>query len=184
MRSFGFIPVLGRGRLAGRLARLESRFSSSALWAFGCTVRFSQAQNRIYFPGTRVPLKTADIVTYRRVRTALAEQGAAVSCAGELEVRLAQALSGRLAAPPTLSEIAQSIGMSERTLRRRLTELGQSYAEILDRERRDRALALIRGGQLAFDAIATAAGFSGARSLRRAVLRWTAKTPSELRPPR
>src|SRR5512146_2476380 len=45
---------------------------------------------------------------------------------------------------PTLREVARALGLSERTLRRRLRALGTSYSEILQKVRRESAeMALI-----------------------------------------
>ena len=80
-----------------------------------------------------------------------------------------------------LAEIAATVNVSERTLRRRLLAADLSYAALLDQERMRRALELLSAGESPMARVADASGFSDTRSLRRAIKRWTGQTPSQLR---
>jgi len=82
---------------------------------------------------------------------------------------------------PSMTEVAQRLGMTERTLRRRLNEAGQSYAEILDDVRRSLTLEYLTTTRISADDIAWKVGFSDSSNLRRAVKRWTGKTFAEVR---
>ncbi|MCB9595438.1 MAG: helix-turn-helix domain-containing protein [Sandaracinaceae bacterium] len=70
---------------------------------------------------------------------------------------------------------AKLLGLSERTLRRRLDEEGTSFRERLDGVRRARALELLTHEDV--DPVARALGFVDARSFQRAFRRWTRMTP-------
>ncbi|MCA9607301.1 MAG: helix-turn-helix transcriptional regulator [Myxococcales bacterium] len=70
---------------------------------------------------------------------------------------------------------AKRLGLSERTLRRRLDEEGTSFRERLDQVRRSRALELL--AHEGVDAVAVRLGFVDARSFQRAFRRWTTMTP-------
>ena len=84
------------------------------------------------------------------------------------------------AGDPSAALLAGELGMSERTLRRKLAELGSSYRELLDEVRRERALALIGEGKLSITRIAHRVGFAGATAFTRTFRRWTGHTPSQL----
>ena len=83
--------------------------------------------------------------------------------------------------PPTIEDLAAISGMTVRTLQRRLGEEGVSFSSLLDGARRDRATAALTGGRMEVGELAAALGYSGPACLTRAVRRWTAATPSELR---
>lgn len=70
---------------------------------------------------------------------------------------------------------AKRLGLSERTLRRRLDEEGTSFRERLDHVRRARALELLARARV--DEVAAQLGFVDARSFQRAFRRWTRMTP-------
>ena len=76
--------------------------------------------------------------------------------------------------------IAARIGMSSTSLRRHLAEGGTSYRAILSNAQRDLVTSLLHTDKT-LDAIAAEAGFSDARSLSRAYLRWFGITPAQYR---
>jgi AraC-like DNA-binding protein len=81
----------------------------------------------------------------------------------------------------SLDPVAQSLGMTGRTLQRRLAEDGVRFSALLQHVRCERALELLQRPRADLDDIAERIGFSDARSLRRALKRHTGRTPSELR---
>jgi AraC-like DNA-binding protein len=80
----------------------------------------------------------------------------------------------------TASNVARQIGVSERTFARRLASEGMSFGAILDDLRREMALDYLQQG-LQASQITWMLGFRQNSSLTHACLRWTGKTPSELR---
>jgi AraC-like DNA-binding protein len=74
---------------------------------------------------------------------------------------------------PSLAEAARCLGISPRTLQRRLSESGTTWRAELDAERRSQSAAIPRD---ATDSVQRAArlGFAESRSLRRAMNRWNA----------
>jgi AraC-like DNA-binding protein len=81
---------------------------------------------------------------------------------------------------PTIGAISAQLATSERTLRRRLTEAGTSFDQLLENLQRERAEALLKG-TYPIREIALAVGFSDPSAFSRAFKRWTGKTPSEAR---
>jgi AraC-like DNA-binding protein len=66
--------------------------------------------------------------------------------------------------------------MSERSLRRHLSEAGTSYRELVDDVRKERALCLLEAEQ-SISSIAQHLGFSDATAFARAFRRWTGRAP-------
>lgn len=82
---------------------------------------------------------------------------------------------------PSQSELSRKLGMSERTLQRRLREEGTSFAEILDGVRQElSALYLSEPGVAAYE-VAFLLGYSEPSAFYRAFRRWTGMTPREYR---
>jgi AraC-like DNA-binding protein len=77
--------------------------------------------------------------------------------------------------------LAQELGMSPRTLRRRLLEQRTSYNEILDSVRHELADRLLGDPDHKISEIAFLLGFSDASAFHRAYVRWTGNTPASRR---
>jgi AraC-like DNA-binding protein len=87
-----------------------------------------------------------------------------------------QLARGKLA----LKDCADSLGMSARTLERRLSDRGTRYQELLDSVRKASALRWLKEGR-AVEEVAVLLGYSERSSFHRACVRWFRKTPVELR---
>jgi AraC-like DNA-binding protein len=82
---------------------------------------------------------------------------------------------------PTVSSSGRSLGMSRRTLQRRLSERGVTFPQILDSVRRDTAMSAITRPGTSVHEVALSCGFDDVKALRRAFRRWTGCSPSEYR---
>jgi len=80
-----------------------------------------------------------------------------------------------------MSEIARSLGMSQRTLARRLAVEGVTFAAILDRLRSDLARRHITDPELSISEIAWLLGYQEVSAFTHAFKRWTGRTPREMR---
>lgn len=147
---------------------------------FRCPVRFGSPENRIHFPVEAYAVRTADAVVLGQVRRDLARVETPVRVPF-MQACVVQAIRRDLAAPPPLQTIADSLHISERTLRRRLAETGNSYVDLLCEERRARALSLVAHSSRTVQQIAQECGFSDARTLQRAFKRWTGHSPTAFR---
>ena len=78
-----------------------------------------------------------------------------------------------------MEDVAQQLGMSERTLRRRLAEEGIRFADLADDVSRKLTLQFAGTTRMSADDIAHAVGFTDRRTCR-AVKRWTGRTLGEL----
>ena len=79
----------------------------------------------------------------------------------------------------TLPEAAGHVGMSERTLRRRMrVELGQSWREFIRELRMKRAMDMLRRGDRSVTETAFEVGFSSSSAFSSAFLSYAGRTPS------
>jgi AraC-like DNA-binding protein len=82
---------------------------------------------------------------------------------------------------PSLQRIGKLLGVSGRTLQRRLHEEGTSFAALLDDLRQRMAVRLLRDRELAIYEIAFLLGYSEPSTFHRAFHRWHDCTPQEFR---
>jgi AraC-like DNA-binding protein len=82
---------------------------------------------------------------------------------------------------PEISTAARDLGMSERSLRRRLAEDGTSYRDVVRSALEASAGRMLRDPTRTIKATAAALGFADAAAFHRAFKRWTGTTPGEYR---
>jgi len=82
---------------------------------------------------------------------------------------------------PTLDASARRLGMSSRSLQRRLREEGSAFSERVDDARRRATLRWLRCPEISLADVAYLVGFKEQASLTRAVQRWTGLTPKAIR---
>ncbi len=100
----------------------------------------------------------------------------------ELLARLRRQLSAALPqGNATIGEIARRLGMSGRSLQRRLQEHGASFADVVDVTRRQLALEHLVSDDRTLCEVAFLTGFSDASAFTRAFRRWTGETPGAYR---
>lgn len=80
-----------------------------------------------------------------------------------------------------MDDVAAALGMSERTLRRRLQTEGTPYPAIVQRALKERAETLLQDPARSIKEIAYALGFADPSAFHRAFRRWTGQAPSALR---
>lgn len=78
-------------------------------------------------------------------------------------------------------QLAQTLSMSERTLRRRLQDEGVNFKSLLEKVRRDKANYYLTETSLSLWDIATQLGYKQLTTFNAAYKRWTGKTPASQR---
>ena len=152
---------------------------------FGCPVKFGQSHERIIFSRKELatPITSAD----HRLLAILRKHAEEILVRRpkrrpELIHRLERRLIELIPTGEARAKIvAAELGMSERTLVRRLGELGTSFAAIVDHLRHDLARKYLKQRDLSFTHIAFLLGYSNQSAFSSACRRWTGKTPRELR---
>lgn len=82
---------------------------------------------------------------------------------------------------PSREQVAFSLGMSGRTLTRKLSEQGARYDEIRREIQYERARDLLSATSLSINEIAPLVGFDNGSNFSRAFVKWNGRTPSEFR---
>jgi AraC-like DNA-binding protein len=80
-----------------------------------------------------------------------------------------------------MAEVAQTLGISKRTLARRLALEGHTFGEVLDGLRFDLATRYLHGNELPISEVAWLLGYKEISAFDHAFKRWTGKTPSQSR---
>lgn len=100
----------------------------------------------------------------------------------DLRTRLRHAVGGALVGgPPTIGDIAGVLGVSERSLQRRLGERGTTFRDEVDTVRQTTAAMLMEDPNLALSEVSWLLGFADPRAFTRAFRRWHGTTPSAWR---
>jgi AraC-like DNA-binding protein len=100
----------------------------------------------------------------------------------QLRIRVENAISSLLPhGRVVVDDVAHSLGMSKRTLGRKLADEGLHFTEILQQMRRDLALRYLDDRKLHVSKIAWLLGFNEVSAFTHTFKRWTGKTPREMR---
>ncbi|WP_372988337.1 AraC family transcriptional regulator [Marinobacter sp.] len=147
---------------------------------FHCPVEFEQAFSGVLVENTVLdhPLPQADPqlaqVHERYTSARLAALTMNSASVAELERWLAARVGPVL---PRRADAAEALGISERTLARRLQEQGQTFEGLLDEVRRQKALQAVAETSAALPEIAESLGFAEVSTFYRAFKRWTGSPP-------
>jgi AraC-like DNA-binding protein len=82
---------------------------------------------------------------------------------------------------PKMSEVARSLGMSERTLHRRLAKPGLTFQMLVEKSRQQMAEGLLQQTRYSLAEVAFMTGFSEQSAFTRAFKRWAGCTPASFR---
>ena len=152
---------------------------------FGCNVEFGAATNGFTFTANDLdlPLTSAD----EQLLTVLQGYGdqALADLAREnqgLVIEVERAIAEQLGAGPvTMETVASKLGMSPRTLSRKLSAEGTSFFQLLENLRKSLSKSYLRDSNLVLAEIAFLLGYSGLGSFNDAFKRWTGHSPGRFR---
>ncbi|MCG8671517.1 MAG: AraC family transcriptional regulator [Pseudomonadales bacterium] len=82
---------------------------------------------------------------------------------------------------PNADEVAKTLGLSERSLRRKLNSEGNSYQQLLDASKYEKAQQYLKQVDYSIDDIAERLGYTESGSFIRAFQRWAGETPAKYR---
>ena len=151
---------------------------------FGCPVDFGEPVNELVYPeevmALAIPNASEDLLLLlsERADRLLDSLSSRSGIAARIASLLATQLNNTL---PDKSLIAAQLGMSERTLQRRLRDEGTNFKEILDDTRHYLARELLRNTQLPLTEVAAHMGFSEPSAFYRAFKKWEGCTPGQYR---
>lgn len=151
---------------------------------FGCPVDFGAERNRLYVD--RAAWETPTRGAHPGVLGVLAQHAdlllEKLPRGPDLVERTRRAIGGRLrGGEPSLEWVARELGTSERSLQRRLRELGYTFNALADEVREATARLYLEQPDIALAEIAYLLGFADQSAFNRAFKRWTGRTPGETR---
>ena len=153
--------------------------------AFQCPILFNQSQNFIAYKTSDIDTRTAkadaSINRFLVERVEEATKGIVVSSnkiVGDIRKLIEDALPSGI---PNLSEVSQHVGMSSRTLTRRLSDSGYTFRGLIKSTQEDISKNFLLKSTRSVGEIAFLAGFSEQSAFNRAFKRWTTQTPVEFR---
>ncbi len=150
---------------------------------FGCPVTFDAGRNALSLDAsvlsTRARLADQGLSTFlvahlEQLRSEQAERSLVDSVHATITDLLPDGL-------PKKAVIARRLGLSERTLHRRLAEEGESFQSLTTRARREAAEVLLADSRHSLAEVAFLTGFADQSSFQRAFKGWTGQTPLAFR---
>ena len=151
---------------------------------FGCPVNFSADRDALEVSEAMLdaPNRLGDAGVATFFDSHLDKQLEELDHAPELPIRVRREVSRSLSqGVPTMSAVAGTLGMSGRTLQRRLAEEGHTFQELVDAARRELAERLLRVTDYSLAEVAFMTGFSDQSAFTRAFRRWAGQTPRSYR---
>jgi AraC-like DNA-binding protein len=173
--------IPSRIRVAHHRKKTPAEFRS----LLGCEVEFGSGVDEVVFPAavTLLPIASADGYL-NRLLMAYCEEALAYRAPARptLSSRVENAMVPLLPhGKANAVEIARRLGMSHRTLARRLSEEGSTFSEIAERLKGDLARRYLRDGDLPISRIAWLLGYREVSAFTHAFKRWTCMTPRQSR---
>lgn len=151
---------------------------------FGCPIRFGANRNALVldvadldrpFPGHNSEL--LDMLN-PALSAALTDTLTPTTISQQVKMALKRILaSGR----PDMAGVARELGMSDRTLQRRITEEGTSFRQLMLETRREVVRHLLAEPSIEIDEVAYLLGYEDANSFYRAFRSWEGTTPARWR---
>ena len=152
---------------------------------FGARVEFGSDFDEIVLPSGAGDLRLVNADPYlnkiivKNCEAFLAKRRTNV---GPFRIRVENAIAPLLPhASARASVIAQSFGMSERTMERKLAQEGSTFSEILQQLRSEMAIQYVEDPSLPISRIAWLLGFEEVSAFSNAFKRWTGKSPRRMR---
>lgn len=153
--------------------------------AFQCPVLFNQPHNIIAYKTNELQLRTAkaDSSINKFLVERVEEEVSGINInSNKLITDIEQLIEDALPSGiPSVVSIAEILGMSARTLTRRLAEQEITFRDVIQQKQEERAKYLLSKSDASLAQIAFETGFSEQSAFNRAFKRWTGKTPISYR---
>lgn len=151
---------------------------------FACEMLFNQNMVEVIFPSSYMdmPIIQHDPVM-REMMDAHADRLLnELSQCDEFVAKIRQLMIAAMAEGDlSLDCIAEQMGLTPRTLQRRLSEQDESFKGLLDKVRKELALTYIKQPHIDLAELAYLLGFSDQTAFQRAFKKWTGSTPGKFR---
>jgi AraC-like DNA-binding protein len=151
---------------------------------FGCPVQFKVARNALVFRSSDLerPFVTHNEELVTVLGKHLESELGAHKTSGNVREQVKDTLRRLLAGSrPTLQDVAHELGMSARTLQRRLGDAGITFQQLVEDTRRELARHYLKQSTVELNDAAFLLGFRDANSFFRAFHVWEGTSPGEWR---
>ena len=185
-----WILAIGRRGTDGQLAPLRVELARAVQNRellekhFGCPVRFKAGRNALVFRGADLdrPFTTHNeellAVIGAQLESELQARKSRQDVGEQVKHTLKRSLAGKR---PTLPHVARELGLSMRTLQRRLTAAGISFQQLVEETRRELARHYLQHSAVELNEAAFLLGYEDANSFFRAFHAWEGSTPGDWR---
>ena len=150
---------------------------------FGCQVFYNRASNSLHFPSRLMnqPVPTADTSLLEALEFFLADRLKARK-EDDLPGKVMHLISSSLSnGTPSLAKVSETLGISKRTLQRKLSEAGILFSDLVDDTRRKKAINYVKFSDFSLTDVALLLGYSELSAFSRAFCRWTGLHPQQMR---
>jgi AraC-like DNA-binding protein len=188
--AFAFAVRVGRQLVPGlapvevRVRHAAPRYADRYNAVFGCPIRFDATRSEVVLHRAMLdtPQPFVDEALWRVLKRRADELLVQERAREQLHERVKQVLRHEvdLGSVNPLN-IARRLGVSPRSLRRRLGDEGHSLSALADEVRRELALSELSNPEIPIKRIADRVGFSEVSAFHRAFKRWTGVTPARYR---
>jgi AraC-like DNA-binding protein len=148
---------------------------------FQTEILFGAECSRIWLEAEefKIPINFADDVSYQLAKTQLQELVKKLSLKEDYASKIKAILLNHHLNHISMEEVASTLCMTSRTLRRHLQRLQVTYQELFDEVREQKATAFLLDNSISITEISFLLGFNDTSSFTKAFKRWTGLTPSE-----
>lgn len=180
-----FQEILGASFLPEQICLSHDGHGRQASYSeyFGCDVEFSADCGKVVFASDLLekPLPQSDPDASHHLQQQCQMLIAKLTTQGRFIDDVRRLILARPGFFPDIDYVAEKLGMSGRTLRRRLKEEGGSYRELLDEVRYGLAREYLETTRLPMEEIATLLGFTESGNFSHAFRRWSGGSPRDWR---
>lgn len=151
---------------------------------FMCPVFFNQPTNRISLPVEvlNLPATQGNERLFKALEPYLQQEREQRNVSDELLTQVTRMIGLSIASGlPSLDQVSQCMGLSRRTLQRRLKEHDIDFSVLIEEVRRDLALGYLNHSDYSMTQISLLLGYAESGSFTRAFRRWTGHSPQQFR---
>jgi AraC-like DNA-binding protein len=185
-----WIASIGRRGTDGQITPLRLELTRPARHRqllethYGCKASFAAARNALVFQSSDLdrPFVTHNVDLLAAIGAQLESELQARKTGADLGEQVKHSLKRSLAGRrPNLRHIARDLGMSTRTLQRRLTDDGVTFQQVVEDTRRELARHYLKHSAVELNEAAYLLGYEDANSFFRAFHLWEGTSPGEWR---
>lgn len=151
---------------------------------FGCPLHFSSDRDALEISPEHLnaPNRLGDTSISAFFDAYLDQEVAVLPANEEIEQRVRPLILRALSqGVPSIADVASHLGLSARTLQRRLAAQGRAFQDLVDETRQELAVRLLLRTDYALAEVAFLTGFAEQSTFTRAFKRWRGETPASFR---